>query len=272
MGATVYRGTRFEYQECEECGSAFVAPMPDGETLGQMYGDDYGQFISLEEAHSGGEGTERVLRELQKVDAGRFLDYGCGGGYLLREVAKLDWETHGIEFDRTATERIRDASGAMVVTSIDELPADVRFDAVHMGDVIEHLTDVDTEMPRILERLRPGGLLIAQGPLEANFNLFLVGLRLKKLVRDTDSTMPPYHVMLATGRGQKRLFTRFGLEQIAFDIFEAAHPAPEKIRFADVKNIRLTSLYVLRKLSQTFSGAFDSSAGNRYFYVGRKVG
>jgi SAM-dependent methyltransferase len=272
MGATVYRAARFEYQECIDCGSVFVSPMPDSETLRQMYGDDYGQFISLEEAHSGGEGAKRVLRELQKHEPNTFLDYGCGGGFLLREVSRLGYRTYGIEFDRSATEKVKGESDAVVVTDLDEIPSEVQFDAIHMGDVIEHLTEVNVDMPRILDRLRVEGVFIAQGPLEANFNLFLVGLRLKKIVRNTDSSMPPYHVMLATSAGQKQMFTRFGLEQTAFEIFETAHPAPEKIGMSDLKNIRLMSLFLLRRFSQMFSGAFSSSAGNRYFYVGRKVG
>jgi SAM-dependent methyltransferase len=272
MGATVYRGKRFEYQQCLDCDSAFVLPMPDRETLEQMYGDDYGQFISLDEAHSGGEGSEMVLQELGKHDAGSFLDFGCGGGHLLRQVAEREWQAFGVEFDRMATDKINAAMGISVVSSLDELPPETEFDAIHMGDVIEHLTDVDADMPRILARLRPSGLLIAQGPLEANFNLFLTGLRLKKLVRDTDSTMPPYHVMLATSAGQQKLFSRFGFERLRFDIFETAHPAPEKIGIADLANVRATSLFALRRFSQTFSRLFKSTAGNRYFYVGRKVG
>ena len=67
MGATVYREMRFAYQECLDCGSVYVEPMPDAETLAQMYGDDYGQFISLEEAHSGGEGTGNAWMRLERV-------------------------------------------------------------------------------------------------------------------------------------------------------------------------------------------------------------
>jgi SAM-dependent methyltransferase len=272
MGATVYRGTRFEYQECLGCRSVYVSPMPDRQTLEQMYGDDYGQFISLEEAHSGGEGSENVLSELRSLEPGTFLDYGCGGGYLLREAARSGWRTWGTEFDRAATETLRDQNGLGIVGDLDQIPDDVLFDVIHMGDVIEHLTDVNTEMKRILARLNPRGILIAQGPLEANFNLFLTGLRLKKLLRNSDSSMPPYHVMLATEAGQRELFKRFRLEPLRFDISEAAHPAPGTIDLAGLRNMRLASLYLLRKFSQTFSGFISSSAGNRYFYVGKKIG
>ena len=269
MGATVYDGGRYEYQQCGECGSMFVSPMPDDKTLARMYGEDYAQFISVEEAHSGNEGTSQVLDELGKRAPGMFLDYGCGGGYLLREASRSGWTSYGIDFSRSTTNAIADSGECVIVGSLDEIPSDAKFDAIHMGDVIEHLTDPNRDMPEIIERLNPNGVLIAQGPLEANFNLFLSGLRVKKRIRNTDSTMPPYHVSLATIEGQRKFFARFGLKTVRLDIFETAHPAPEKA--PSLRDVRSTSLFLLRKISQTFSPMLSSTAGNRYFYVGTKV-
>jgi SAM-dependent methyltransferase len=271
MGATVYDGCRYEYQQCGTCASMFVSPMPTEQTLGRMYGEDYAQFISAEEAHSGDEGTGRVLDELAKLRSGALLDYGCGGGHLLREAAQIAWATYGIDFSRSTTEAIAGSGECVIVGSLDEVPSEVFFDAIHMGDVIEHLTDPNHDMPAILDRLKPGGVLIAQGPLEANFNLFLSGLRLKKAIRDTDSTMPPYHVSLATSDGQRKFFERFGLQQRRFDVFETAHPAPASLAQTDLKSLRSTSLFLLRKISQTLSPILRTAAGNRYFYVGTKV-
>ena len=188
---------------------------------------------------------------------------------MLREAARLGWTSYGVDFSRSTTDAISSFADCTLVGRLDEISADVLFDAVHMGDVIEHLTDPNREMPTILERLKPGGVLIAQGPLEANFNLFLSGIRVKKLVRNTDSTMPPYHVSLATIDGQRKFFTRFGLKTVRLDIFETAHPAPETA--PGLKDMRSTALFLLRRLSQTVSPVLSSSAGNRYFYVGTKI-
>ena len=271
MGATVYDGTRYEYQQCKRCGSMFVSPMPGAKALERMYGEEYAQFISAEAAHSGDSGTSRVLAELGKLKPGVFLDYGCGGGHLLGQAARLGWRGYGVDFSRSTTQAITGKLDCTIVGDLREISSDVLFDAVHMGDVIEHLTDPNRDMPAILERLKPGGVLIAQGPLEANFNLFLSALRFKKAIRNTHSTMPPYHVSLATSEGQQEFFRRFGMKQVRFDVFETAHPAPDRLSFADLKNARSTSLFLLRKISQTFSRILSSSAGNRYFYVGTRI-
>ncbi len=56
-------------------------------------------------------------------------------------------------------------------------------DVLHLGDVIEHMTKINEQMPEILKLIKPGGFLIAQGPLEANFNVFTLGIRLSRSFR-----------------------------------------------------------------------------------------
>jgi len=245
--------------------------MPDDDLLASMYGADYEQFLTAEEAHSGQIGTQRVLNRLENRAKGWFLDYGCGGGSLLVETAKLGWKCFGVDFDRPATDTLAEAGNLSVVPKLDDLPDEVTFDVIHLGDVIEHLTDVNSQIPAILSRLKRGGEIIAQGPLDANLNVFLLGLKLKKLLRPSISDMPPYHVSLATLKGQNSFFERFGLEKIEMSVFETSHPAPEHLRISDLADIRLTSLFLLRKVSQVISLLFPSKMGNRYFYIGRKI-
>jgi SAM-dependent methyltransferase len=272
LGRTVYRAKIFEYRECAKCGSMYVSPMPDAEDLAQMYGEDYGQFLDVETAHSGNDGSQRVLDHLAALKPGNFLDYGCGAGSLLRAVSELGWKCFGVDFDRSNTDRICEKHEIQVAGDLSDIDKAVRFDVVHFGDVLEHLTDVNHQVPPILARLSTGGAMIAQGPLEANANLFLYGLRLKRLLRPTDSAMPPYHVSLATARGQRTFFKRFGLTEAEFSVFETAHPAPEKLTTAELRSPRLTALWGMRSVSQAVSRVSPRSMGNRYFYIGHNRG
>jgi SAM-dependent methyltransferase len=272
LGRTVYRAKVFDYRECVRCGSLYVSPMPDEDDLAQMYGEDYGQFLDVETAHSGNDGSRRVLDHLATLKPGNFLDYGCGAGSLLRSVSELGWKCFGVDFDRSNTTRIREKQEIEVAGDLSDIDDAICFDVVHFGDVLEHLTDVNTQIPPILARLSTGGAMIAQGPLEANANLFLYGLRLKRLLRPTDSTMPPYHVSLATARGQRTFFERFGLTETDFSVFETAHPAPDRLTAAELKSPRLTALWAMRAVSQTVSHVSPGMMGNRYFYIGHKRG
>lgn len=271
LGATQYREKKYNYLQCTGCDSMYCSPMPDDETLALMYGDDYQQFLSVESCHSGDDGIRQVIEHLKTREKGIFFDYACGSGVLLSEVAKIGWEVVGFELNVATAEKYSRLHNVKIISDLNDLPEGFRADVIHLGDVLEHLTDVNSQFPSILELLKENGLVIAQGPLEANFNLFFLGVKISRIFRKAPiSDMPPYHVSLATVEGQRKFFKRFKLKEILFDVFETSHPAPERIRLSDLKDIRKSAFFLLRKVSQTVSAVFPKTMGNRYFYVGSK--
>ncbi|HYP49948.1 MAG TPA: methyltransferase domain-containing protein [Pyrinomonadaceae bacterium] len=273
LGATLYREKKYNYLQCAECDSLYCSPMPDEETLALMYGDDYQQFLSVESCHSGDDGIRQVIDYLKTREKGVFFDYACGSGVLLSEVAKIGWDTLGFELNVATAEKYSRLHNIKIISDLKDLPEDFRADVIHLGDVLEHLTDVNSQFPPILNLLKENGLIIAQGPLEANLNLFFLGIKLARILRRAPiSEMPPYHVSLATVEGQRKFFNRFQLQEMVFDVFETAHPAPERIAISDLKNLRKSAFFLLRKVSQTVSAVFPKTMGNRYFYVGSKNG
>jgi SAM-dependent methyltransferase len=261
-----FRETAFKYRECLECGSLFCSPMPDIEMLGHMYDSGYGG-----EAGSYGEDTSlekfaQVLSFVGTQEKGVFVDYGCGDGKLLVKLNELGWNVLGIDFNPEYASGVRER-GIEVIGH--EQTTDVKADVLHLGDVLEHLTDLDRDVPKILQLLKNGGYLIAHGPLEGNRNLFYRALKLGKQTKKRPTQMPPFHVTLATTRGQKELFRRNGLDEVVFDEKEIAFPAPYSLSRSDLRSVRTTGLYVLRKISQTAT-RLGLGSGNRYFFVGRK--
>jgi hypothetical protein len=143
-------------------------------------------------------------------------------------------------------------------------------DVLHLGDVIEHLTRVDDQLPAILALLKPGAYLIAQGPLEANANLFQSLLRVFSAAKGGRSIeMAPYHVLLATAKGQRELFRRFGLREVEFEVSEVFWPAPARVTVRDLLLPRRVALHFVRRLSRVVSRIRPREWGNRYFYIGR---
>lgn len=274
LGSIIYRGREFPYAECLACRSLYCEPMPDDEMVAQMYGTGY----SMGQTAPNGPATDdprvplRVVEWLKGKGPGTFLDYGCRDGALLTEAAKLNWLPVGVELDEEVARRAQESTGLRVVTPSDELLAEPLADVLHLGDVIEHLTGLDRQMPEILRLLKPGGILLAQGPLEANANLFTLALRLSRKISGPRRTeMAPKHVLLATAKGQRKLFRRFGLEDVEYAVYEVSWPAPSRISLPDLSNPRTLGLYTLRRCSRLVSAFFPNRWGNRYFYAGRKA-
>ena len=272
LGSTWYRGREFPYVACRACGTLYCAPMPDAATLAQMYGADYTQEGGAGHVENPKE-PERVVAMLRRLTPGTFVDYGCGEGELLVEAERAGWRAAGVEFSEEVARRVSARTALPVYTRPHERADFPAADVLHLGDVIEHLTRLDEQMPDILRLLKPGGLLLAQGPLEANASLFTSALAgVRRLRRGRRTEMAPYHVLLATASGQREFFRRFGLEEIDYALREVAWPAPSSLSWADLVHPRAIGLFTLRRVSQVLSALRPDRWGNRYFYVGRKRG
>jgi hypothetical protein len=145
-------------------------------------------------------------------------------------------------------------------------------DVVHFGDVIEHLTRPEETIRSVLSILRPGGIMIAQGPLEAGPSFFAAAMQYwQRLARPVPRAMAPYHTLMATVPGQRRFFARIGLEEIEYSVSEVAWPAPAHIALGDLRRPRRLALWALMRCSQALSKASPRACGNRYFFEGRRM-
>ena len=245
--------------------------MPSAEILKKMYSSEYAQLFHSEENMGGAYGVKQVASWLKREGSGTFIDYGCGAGNLLAVAINLGWRTVGVEFDEKLATKIAEEKGVTVKTPerVERESADV----LHIGDVIEHLTNLERQMPEILSLLKPGGLLLAQGPLENNTNLFNFTIKSsRRLRREGQIEMPPYHVILATAEGQRMFFQQSRLNELEYSVYEDAWPAPAKLNRAELVQLRLVGLYLLRRCSQLATAIHGGSWGNRYFFAGRKTG
>ena len=239
--------------------------MPDDDALAAMYGPSYAgpemgddvETVPL---------VDRLMSELLESQAGVFLDYGCGGGGMLIRARAAGWNCYGVELDPEVAEETTRQTGVPVV--VPGAAADIpKADVIFLGDVIEHLRRPRAEIRKILALGKPRTMLVAQGPLDNNPNVFNLALRAKSHFSSAPISIPPYHVTMATSRGQLRLFEGLGLDCLKFVVVEVAWPAPSKLR--DVTDVRGALLVTLRRLSQIVTRVNPLRLGNRYFYVGR---
>jgi SAM-dependent methyltransferase len=278
----VYEAQEFPYVECEACGTIYCDPMPCDELVARMYGPQYAQGagegsgeasapcgFALEDPKE----PQRVAAWLGRLRPGLLVDYGCREGELLTEAARLGWRAVGVELDEQVARVTAERTGLQVVTPGDHALTPGCAAVVHLGDVIEHLTKMNEHLSAILRLLRPGGVLLAQGPLEANANLFTWALKASRRLRGARRLeMAPLHVLLATSAGQRALFERFGLEEVEYVVHEVSWPAPNRLSTSELGSPRAVALFTLRRCSQLASALRPGVWGNRYFYAGVKPG
>jgi SAM-dependent methyltransferase len=250
----------------------FCDPMPDAAAILAMYGPGYETGTDAPWSLSDPKDRAWPMAWLDRVPKGTFLDFGCGAGQLLGAAVARGWRAVGIEFDGAYSAMVAQRTGVRVEAfGSDCLEKEAPVcDVMHLGDVLEHLTALDEQMPKILRLIRPGGLLLAQGPLEGSRNLFTLALLARRrLRRGAPIEAPPYHVIFASAAGQARLFERFGLASLEYRVEEAAWPAPDRLAPRDLLRPKVVGLYATRKCSQLVTAIARRPLGNRYFYAGR---
>ena len=146
---------------CASCGHMQLERMPAEAELEEAYaGAESTDYV---EEEAGQRATARAVLEAieREVTPGAILDLGCWVGFLLAEARERGWETTGVEPSTFASAYARERLGLDVRTTglFDADLPEGRFQAVVLGDVIEHLPDPGAALERIRALLAPGGVV-----------------------------------------------------------------------------------------------------------------
>lgn len=89
----------------------------------------------------------------------RALDFGCGSGIVLKQLAEAGWDAIGIEPNPGAASRARQLTGCeVIVGTIPGIQLDeASLDFVIMQHVLEHLPSPMATLHEISKLLKPGG-------------------------------------------------------------------------------------------------------------------
>ena len=228
--ATCFNGQTYRYRTCKHCGTSTIDPLPGPDELAAFYRqDDYhGVFYTEQE-----EEADTLLGSYLPQEPGkpmRLLDFGCGSGQFLRQARALGFEAEGVELDPMVRQRAAQLSGCPV-HALDELKAaSLRFDVIHLGDVLEHLPTPYDSMRELEVLLEDGGRFFIEGPLETNSSLVrtagvLFGELRSRVGRRAIGSFPPYHLFQTNARAQRAFFEqRLGYAVDRFDVWETGWP------------------------------------------------
>ncbi len=165
--------------------------------------------------------------QLRMVPQGAFvLDIGCHTGIFgqaLTEIKKA--KVVGIDNDANAVD-IAKLKIADAFTSDIEIPgwtADIRrrgylgFDAIILGDVLEHTRNPESILREARALLNPQGLIIVSIPNIAYWNIRILLLLGKFEYRDT-GTLDRTHLRFYTHKTARELLERSGLAVVEDDV------------------------------------------------------
>ena len=193
---------------CGDCGHMQLDRFPPEATLLSLYEDAASEDYVDEEA--GQRLTARIaLERIERwVPRGRLLDLGCWVGFLLAEARDRGWETVGVEPSAFASAYARETLG-LDVRQEDLFAADLppgSFDAVVLGDVIEHLVDPGAALDRIATLLGPGGVVYLALPDAGSALARRMGARWWSVI--------PTHVQYFTRASLMTLLRRHGFQPL----------------------------------------------------------
>lgn len=170
-------GLRFAVVRCRHCGLSYTNPRPTAQSLAPFYPAHYAphalpqklaasRLPSLFWSRIFGRPCPERRGLLPWPRPGRLLDFGCGGGSFLYEMAARDWQVTGIDASSQVIDSVREYFGFDVVAGTLPHPelAPGSFDVITMWQSLEHVNQPLAVLRAAYELLVPGGKLIVAVP------------------------------------------------------------------------------------------------------------
>lgn len=109
-----------------------------------------------------------LIERLRQAGVREVLDLGCGRGHWSVALARAGFRVTAMDISAVAIQRLREWAAEenlpvdARVCAAQELPLDLRFDAVIANSVLDHMFKEETEgaMDRVRAVLCPGGILL----------------------------------------------------------------------------------------------------------------
>lgn len=215
---------------CPSCTLIWLHPAPDPSHLDELYSrityfqnpqfftndrqylygySDYlAEKSTKQKAYSGL--VSEMRRTLEESEPSgnserRWLDVGCGLGFLLEVAQAAGFSVRGVEFNQEAASYIEERHSFPVdVCALGEARFENRFDVITMLDVIEHLQDPFGDLRRLRDVVTEQGHLIIQTMDSGSVVSRMLGTRLEDFRRTRE------HLFFFSRRSLRTILPRCG--------------------------------------------------------------
>ena len=153
IGREVFRRDEaYGLRRCKRCELAFVDPRPSASRLNAFYAsEDYVCHAPTAGSAKTAEFLLECVARYGPYEGRRFLDFGCGGGFLLSAARDQRWDAVGFDVGERAIASC-ESQGLAVTSDIRSLARN-SVDVIFLNHVFEHLAEpaaVLSECRRIL--------------------------------------------------------------------------------------------------------------------------
>lgn len=156
--------TNVRVVECPVCGLVYKEHVPSESLLKTIYSADYVHYTQTGEDDE--RSSEERISRMGRPQGRRHLDYGCGGGGLVRCALKRGWESYGADPFLPDSLVQGPEQGRFLKASaesglITRLGA---FDRISLWAVIEHLNHPLTTFQGLARCLKSQGTILFNAP------------------------------------------------------------------------------------------------------------
>ena len=257
---TNYNGIFFEYFKCIQCSATCIHPRPDKLTLKKIYNKDtyHNKFYSTED-HEKYSISVLYLEKFIKKNL-VILDYGCGAGYFLKALEKKNYKVMGVDFEEDLINNLNKKYNTFTISEFENNENLNNFDVIHLGDVLEHLVNPIEIINLIIKRIKPGGYLYIEGPLErnlsfVNFSILLYGNFRNLFFFFKKRNHTPTHLFFVNLITQLNFFNQFtSLSIVNYKVYETGWPYVNQNFFKSV----IAKLSIFLSGKKLFSNIFGN--------------
>lgn len=265
-----FNNKQFVYRECLNCKLNYNFPLLTPDDYEKLYSISYHEEYYFKEQKDFSKQTGIIQ---QQKDIISVIDFGCGDATFLNSLQKKGVTCTGVEFNPELVNKLSLAYPDITFYTVEDFFENKdQYDCAHLGDVLEHMVQPAETVKMLSKRIRNGGYLFVEGPIEHNPSLGYYFRKsyfslIKKIKPNRIVDGAPYHTFLANKKNQLHFFKLMGYSTSLMEIYEAAWPFPDKL--AEAKSLKLKIEYLVAKVSLAAAKIF-SQFGNRFYYLGKK--
>lgn len=245
--------------KCRKCGLISILPRPTEAEIQEMYSDSYFTEADAKTHH----GKTDYITDIENIDyskqidfikslvpMGRFLEIGCATGTFINQLKHHNFDVTGIELSSFAAEFGKNKYGLNIINKpfnskllIEDIEKET-FDAIYMGDVLEHFTNPSEAVQLSLQLLKKGGKLIANVPGTLNLISTRMAFFLYRISGNQKTmTIPPFHLTEFFPKTLRKMFLMNGFSEARI-LQKTKHPRSIPLRHSKIENfVKLTTQY-----------------------------